>query len=47
MAYYDDGSRDLLLRAGRLLGRLESSFPAEALALEWSLEMFLSVIVAG
>ena len=43
LAYYENGERDLLLRAGKLLGHLESSFLAEALALEWSLELFFSV----
>ena len=45
IAYYSDGSRDLLYRGGRLLGTLESSFTAEALALEWSLDVFLSIFV--
>ena len=47
IAYYSNGDRELLYRAGRLLGDLDSSFTAEALALEWSLDMFLSMVVAS
>ncbi len=43
-AYYADGHRNLLYRSGRLLGNLESAFLAEALALEWGLDMFASIM---
>ena len=45
IAYYDSGERDLLLRAGKLLGKLDSSFLAEALALEWSPTKFFDTIL--
>ena len=45
MAYYDNGDRDLLLRAGKKLGKLNSAFLAETLACEWALDTFFSVIV--
>ena len=34
IAYYDDGSKNLLLRAGNLINGVKSWFTAEALALE-------------
>jgi hypothetical protein len=37
---YLHGRRFLLWRAGKPLGKLQSSFAAELLALEWSLEVF-------
>ena len=46
IAYRGDGTRDLLLRAGRFLGQLSSSFAAETFALEWALEVFVSLGLA-
>ena len=47
IAYYSNGDRDLLLRAGKLLGVLGSAFMAESLAFEWSLEVLSSHIVVS
>ena len=44
LSYGPNGSRDLLLRAGKLLGQLDSAFLAEALSLEWALDVFFSVV---
>ena len=41
LSYSCEGQRTVLRRSGRLLGNLDSSFVAEAVALEWSLELFL------
>ena len=45
IAYHEDGQRDLLVRAGRLLGTLDSSFLAELLSMEWALEILWSDIL--
>ena len=44
IAYYKDGRREVLFRAGILLGKLHSAFLSELLALEWALDLFLPVI---
>ena len=47
IAYYPSGERELLFRAGRLLGRLRSAFLAEALAAEFSLDLFFLLLNSG
>jgi hypothetical protein len=45
LAYYEGGERELLMRAGKRLGDLQSAFLAEALAVEWALNIFWEMIV--
>ena len=45
MAYCSDGKCKTVYRAGLLLGRLSSSFLAEALAMEWCLNQFCSLVM--
>ena len=42
LAYYLGARKEVLLRSGKLLGNLSSAFLAEMLALEWSLEVFVT-----
>ena len=41
VAYFRDGSSKVLRRSGKLLGNLSSAFVAEAVSLEWCLDVFL------
>ena len=45
MAYSPDGTMRVLKRSGCSLGKLGSAFPAEMLALEWCLDVFLDSVV--
>ena len=46
IAYYSNGERELLCRAGKILGTLPSAFLAEALAMEWALELVFTTVLA-
>ena len=41
LSYSHSGKRTVLCRSGKLLGHLNSSFVAEAVALEWCLDLFM------
>ena len=41
LSYSQSGHRTILRRSGKLLGSLSSAFVAEALALEWCLDLFM------
>ena len=43
-AYFPGGRRVIFHRAGKLLGKLSSAFLAEALAMEWCLESFITFL---
>ena len=46
IAYYSNGERQLLFRAGKLLGELRSAFLAESLAAEWCFELIFQTFAA-
>ena len=46
-AFSPVGERELVYRAGKILGNLPSAFVAELLALEWGLEILVNVISGG
>ena len=46
IAYDEHDAPHILYRAGKLLGKLQSAFEAEILALEWSLSSFLGIVGA-
>ena len=41
VAYFQDGSSKVLRRSGKSLGKLSSAFVAEAVSLEWCLDVFV------
>ena len=45
LSYSQSGQRTVLHRCGKLFGSLDSSFVAEALALEWCLDLFMDSYV--
>ena len=47
IAYFPSGERELIFRAGRVLGILNSAFLAEALAAEFCFELFFLHVVSG
>ena len=47
VAYHPDREPTILCRAGSILGVLSSSFAAELLALEWSLDFYTNLINKG
>ena len=44
-AYPANGGRELLCRAGKRFGNLDSAFLAEALSLEWALEVLITTFL--
>ena len=44
LAYFPDGRRQLLYRSGKLLGKLQSAFASEMLALEWGLQVLIGFL---
>ena len=47
IAYFPNGERELMFRAGKVLGILGSAFLAEAFAAEYCFELFFQHVVSG